>query len=186
MKNNITRIILGGLLAIVLVAAGSTTVSADNNAAGRGPGGKGNGQAGAGAGSGLALTPLSEQEASDLQAAILEEYGALNFYTAVMNTYGDTYPFNVIAQSEQAHADALIRQAEKYGVAVPDRPVLPSIEGIDTLQAACAAGVEAEIADAALYDELLANTDRTDLTRVYENLQSASLEKHLPAFRTCN
>lgn len=183
---NFSRIIFGGLLAIVLVATGSTSVSADASAAGRGPGGKGNGQAGAGAGTGLALTPLTSQETADLQAAILEEYGALNLYTAVMNTYGSTYPFNVIAQSEQAHVDALVRQAEKYGVVVPDRPATPSVTNLATLQSACAAGVDAEIADAALYDDLIANTDHADLMRVYQNLQSASLEKHLPAFETCD
>ena len=40
---------------------------------------------------------------------------------------------------------------------------------------ACQAGVQAEIADAALYDELMAVTTHADLLRVYTNLQSASL-----------
>ena len=54
-----------------------------------------------------------------------------------------------------------------------------------TLEAACQAGVQAEIADAALYDELMPLTDKPDLLRVFENLQSASLESHLPIFQAC-
>ena len=43
----------------------------------------------------------------------------------------------------------------------------------------------AEIADAALYDELISGTTHTDLLRVYQMLQSASLNSHLPAFQVC-
>ena len=46
--------------------------------------------------------------------------------------------------------------------------------------------MDAEIADAALYDELLKVTDNADLIQVFKNLQRASLNAHLPAFETCN
>jgi len=51
---------------------------------------------------------------------------------------------------------------------------------------ACQAGVDAEIADAALYDTLMAYTIHEDLLRVYSNLQRASLENHLPEFEACS
>ena len=51
---------------------------------------------------------------------------------------------------------------------------------------ACAAGVAAEIADAALYDRLKAETTREDILRVYDRLQSASLNQHLPEFELCD
>jgi len=54
------------------------------------------------------------------------------------------------------------------------------------LTAACQAGVDAEIADAALYDELLKVTDNPDVMQVFKNLQAASLNNHLPAFEACN
>lgn len=47
-------------------------------------------------------------------------------------------------------------------------------------------GIAAEIADAALYDELLKVTDNLDVVQVYKNLQAASLNSHLPAFEACN
>ena len=47
------------------------------------------------------------------------------------------------------------------------------------------AGVQAEIADAALYDEIMPLTTHADILRVYENLKSASLDNHLPAFEDC-
>lgn len=149
--------------------------------------GGGYGMAGqAGMGSGAALTPLSADEAEALQQAVLEEYGALNLYQSVIKQFGDVYPFNQIAAAEQQHVDALLRQAEKYGVSVPANPGLAQTATFGTLVDACKAGAAAEIADAELYDELKQVTTHADLLRVYNNLQAASLENHLLAFQTCD
>lgn len=144
------------------------------------------GQANGTPGAGLALTPLTEAEAVALQEAILEEYGAYNLYRAVLTQFGDVYPFNRIVLSEQQHTAALVRQAEKYGVAVPENPGLVNPPVFSSLAEACQAGVDAEIADAALYDELKLVTTHEDLIRVYNRLQSASLNSHLPEFEACN
>jgi len=159
-----------------MVGSGQTT--------GMGPG-LGNGQA-AGLGAGIGLTPLSEAEAAALQEAILEEYGALNLYQSVIEQLGNVYPFSMIVRSEQQHVTALVRQAEKYGLAVPENPGLINPPTFASLADACQAGVAAEIADAALYDELKLVTTHADLLRVYDRLQEASLNQHLPAFETCN
>ena len=154
-----------------------------------GPGGNGNGQGvsrGNQGGSGVALTPLSTDEQSALQEAILEEYGALNLYNQVIAQFGSVYPFAQIARSEQMHVSALVRQAEKYGLTVPENPGLTSAPAFASVTEACQAGVAAEIADAALYDTLMPLTTHTDLLRVYESLQKASLESHLLAFQTCD
>jgi len=157
-----------------------------------GPGGNGNGQGVsrgntvAPRGSGVALTPLSTDEQSGLQEAILEEYGALNLYNQVIAQFGSVYPFAQIARSEQMHVSALARQAEKYGVTVPENPGLTSAPAFASVTEACQAGVAAEIADAALYDTLMPLTTHTDLLRVYESLQKASLESHLLAFQACD
>ena len=39
--------------------------------------------------------------------------------------------------------------------------------------------------DRELYDRIFASTDRDDIIIVYEALQRASNEKHLPAFERC-
>jgi hypothetical protein len=161
------------------------------NPGGRGGNGQGSGVPGQGTNTpgqcaGYALTPLSDAEQDALQKAILEEYGALNLYNSVMEQYGEVTPFAEIARSEQQHANALIRQAEKYGVDVPANPGLDNAPNFATLADACQAGVDAEKADAALYDEIIPVTTHSDLLRVYDNLQSASLDNHLVEFETCN
>lgn len=147
---------------------------------------RGYGARGAYAGSGIALGPLTEAEAQALVRAIQEEYGTQALYESVLNTFGDVIPFNSIAQSEAQHAAALVNLANKYGVALPEFPAGDSLPTFATLAEACQAGVEAEIADAALYDELMAVTTHSDLLRVYTNLQNASLNHHLAAFEACN
>jgi hypothetical protein len=156
------------------------------NGQGNGTGAPGQGNGIAGQGAGYALTPLSDTEQDALQKAILEEYGALNLYNSVIEQFGDVIPFSQIARSEQQHVNALVRQAEKYGVDVPANPGLTAAPTFATLTDACQAGVDAEKADAALYDELIPVTTHTDLIRVYQNLQSASLNNHLVEFETCN
>ena len=187
MKTKITALLSLTLIAAMLVAfIPNGTVSADALAGRGGPGGNTQGRAPDvwHAGTGLALTPLTASEAADLQEAILEEYGALNLYNAVIAQFGSVVPFSQIALSEQMHVNALVRQATKYGVSVPTNPGL-STSKFASLEAACQAGVTAEIADAALYDELISGTTRSDLQRVYQMLQSASLNSHLPAFEIC-
>jgi hypothetical protein len=70
-------------------------------------------------------------------------------------------------------------------VLVPANPGLTTVPAFDTLSDACQAGVTAEIADAALYDELKPEVTHSDILQVFNNLQSASLNSHLPAFQTC-
>lgn len=203
-KNNkllVTILTMAFILAIglaVFIPNGSVAAAAESKGGpGGGAGGAGGfggsgvgvpaGQgAGQGLSSGVSLTPLSDVEITALQDAILEEYGAYNLYEAVIAQFGEVDPFVRIAQAEQMHVKALVRQAEKYGVTVPENPGLASPVSFATLAEACLAGVDAEIADAALYDELMAVTTHTDLLRVYERLQKASLNSHLPAFESCN
>jgi hypothetical protein len=137
-----------------------------------------------GRGGGRSIVPLSEEEAAGLVEAIEEEYLARALYESIMDTFGEVSPFAEIAFSESKHADTLIRQAEKYGVDVPAYdPESFDLPIFETLDAAYQAGVDAEIADAALYDQLLLDVTHDDLVRVYTNLQRASLENHLVSFQ---
>lgn len=166
-------------------AAGSTpALPASGQTGGYGRGGMRGGNGQGAMGGGYATTPLTEAEADALLRAVAEEQNAQALYQSVLNTFGDVYPFNVIVQSEAQHAAALIRQADKYGISLPETAAT-DFPSYDNVEAACAAGVAAEIADAALYDELLAVTSHQDIIRVYQNLQSASLNSHLPAFEAC-
>lgn len=175
--------------------ANTDTAPAAGGQFGRGAGNAARGPAGAPAGgsnpgayngqSTTALTPLSAAEEKALQDAILEEYGAYNLYNTVIEKFGSEYPFSRIVRSEQQHINALVRLAERYGVSVPANPGLANPPAFTTVEAACSLGVAAEIADAALYDTLKPVVTHTDLLQVFNNLQAASLNSHLPAFEAC-
>jgi hypothetical protein len=150
---------------------------------GRGGGqGQGRGQ-GRNAGS---REPLDESDVQALHMALDDEYHALATYLSVMETFGDVEPFASIAQSEQRHIEALLNQFNKYDIPVPENPWLGEVAPFESVQQACQTGVEAEIANAELYEELFQMTDNADLIRVFTNLSRASSESHLPEFESCN
>jgi hypothetical protein len=150
-----------------------------------GPGGRGgNGNDTPNPG-GTPRTPLSGDETEALNRAILEEYGALNLYQSVISQLSNVAPFSRIVNAEQQHVNALTRQATKYGIPVPPNPGLSPQPSFSTFGEACTAGVDAETVDAALYDELKPIVTHDDIIRVFNNLQNASLNNHLPAFQDC-
>jgi len=170
-----------GLLAFV--QPGSVSAAALDRRGG--PGGRGGSGQGTGItapAAGTSLAALSDAEQDALSQAILEEYGALNLYQSVINQFGNVYPFSQIVRSEQQHINALVRQATKYGVTVPANPGLSTAPAFASLGEANQAGAAAEIADAALYDELKPVVVHTDILQVFNNLQNASLNSHLPMF----
>lgn len=73
----------------------------------------------------------------------------------------------------------------KYGEPIPSNPYLGMITGYDSFKEACLAGVNAEIENVALYDKIYSMTNDLELIAVFNNLQSASQNKHLPAFNRC-
>ncbi|WP_231568245.1 ferritin family protein [Novosphingobium malaysiense] len=54
-----------------------------------------------------------------------------------------------------------------------------------SLAAACERAVQAEIENIALYDRLIPQIDDVAVKEVFQNLQDASRNNHLPAFRRC-
>jgi hypothetical protein len=130
--------------------------------------------------------PLTERERADLLAALDDEYKARATYAQVLVDFGsDTLPFANIVEAEARHIEALRTVFLRYGLPVPEDPWAGRVPRYASVSEACAAGVDAEIENAALYDRLLAGTDRADVLAVYRNLQAASQERHLPAFQRC-
>jgi hypothetical protein len=128
---------------------------------------------------------LSASEHADLIAALDDEYQARATYTQVISDFGEVRPFSNIVEAEGRHASALINIFERYGLAVPPDTWPDRAPRYASLHEACEAAVVAEVANAELYDRVLAGTDRLDILAVYRNLQEASQERHLPAFRRC-
>lgn len=120
-----------------------------------------------------------------LRIALDDEYKAWATYQQILADFGVVRPFNNIVRAEEKHIGSLSDLLEKYGYAIPENPWGGKVDRYDSLEAACTVGVEAEIANGTLYDELLQMTDKADVLKVFRSLQSASQDNHLPAFQRC-
>lgn len=111
------------------------------------------------------------------------EYAAAASYQAVLDKFGQVEPYATILQAELKHINALSRQLERAGVVVPENPYLGNLVAPENLQLAAEAWAEGEILNVQMYDELLAQTTDSNLTRVLTNLRRSSQESHLPLFQ---
>jgi hypothetical protein len=143
-----------------------------------------------GAGIGNSLPPASvealPQEIVDLMiAGWLDEQHAYAVYESIMAQFGEVAPFVNIQQAENQHAAAWEFLFDRYGIPVPYLPAsdMPTFASVEQ---ACAQGAEAEIANFALYDEMLtAFEPYPDIYQVALALRNASEFNHLPAFQSC-
>jgi hypothetical protein len=131
------------------------------------------------------MTTLNEIETTALHEALDDEYHAWATYDQVIQDFGLVRPFSNIRDAEARHIEALLNLFERYGLDPPPNSWPGKVERYPSLRDASAAAVEAEIANAKLYERLLASTERSDILNVFRNLRDASQERHLPAFRRC-
>ena len=110
------------------------------------------------------------------------EYHAAASYAAVIEEFGPVQPYSAIKATEERHINALSRQLDRFGVDVPANPYLGEIDAPPDLVTAANAWAEDEVANVAMYDELLTQVTDPGLLRVFTNLRRASLEAHLPLF----
>jgi hypothetical protein len=110
------------------------------------------------------------------------EYAAAASYAAVLDAYGQLEPYATIYRAELKHVDALIKQLDRAGIVAPANPYIGKIEAPADLTTAAQAWAEGEILNVEMYDVLIAQSTDTNLTRVLNNLRSASLDSHLPLF----
>jgi hypothetical protein len=111
------------------------------------------------------------------------EYAAYATYKAIIDEFGAVQPYTNILGSEQKHIDFLVGYLEGAGVEIPENPWLGAIPAPADLMAAAQAGIDAEIDNVAMYDELLAR-DIADpaLVDLLQRLRGMSEDRHLPAF----
>jgi len=121
-----------------------------------------------------------------METAIQDEYRAEAIYQGVLDDFGSVLPFVNVLYAEQRPSTSIGQLYLNRGLAVPASLATPSsVPHFATLAAACAAAVEAERANLALYDRYLAQQLPADVERVFTNNRSASLHNHLPAFEIC-
>ena len=143
------------------------------------------GKRGQGGGRGQGREILDEKEVQALYIALEDEVHALTVYHSVIETFGEVEPFVELAEAEQHHIDALIHHFDKHEIPVPENPWDGNIPTFESVQLACQAGVEAEIANLKLYEQVLSMTDDSGLIQVFSNLLQASQESHLPELQAC-
>jgi hypothetical protein len=128
---------------------------------------------------------LHPEEVIALLEALDDEHRAHATYAQVVADFGDVLPFVNIVDAEARHIAALTQLMQRHEVPVPSNPWPGRVSRFDSVQAACEAAVEAEVANGSLYDRLMASTDRADILVVFADLRDASEHNHLPAFRRC-
>lgn len=141
------------------------------------------------------LVPLTEQEKADLLFLREEEKMAFDIYTYAFQLYG-LQIFNNISNSEQRHMNSVLNLLDSYGIPDPvgdhvagefSNPEIQSLYDelatrVDT-SATEALKAGATIEDVDIYDiqRFLSNTNKSDLTVVYNNLACGS-KNHLRSF----
>jgi hypothetical protein len=121
-----------------------------------------------------------------LDRAIQDEYRAETTYQGVVNDFGPIQPFVNVLGAEERHSASIARlYASRSLPPAANTWTLTTVPHFATVRAACAAGVQGEQANIAMYDALLATSLPADVRQVFSNIRAASLESHLPAFQRC-
>jgi len=131
------------------------------------------------------ISALDNTERQALEDALDDEYKAHTTYDQVIHDLGPVRPFVNIVDAETRHVSALLSLFEKYGIAAPPNRWPGKVPRFSSVHEACAAAVQGEIENVALYDRVLKTTRRPDILSVYRALRSASRYRHLPAFQRC-
>jgi rubrerythrin len=139
-----------------------------------------------------ASTPSSNSSATtsgDVDALLIaldDEYKAEATYEAVLAKFGNARPFSNIINAEIRHSKAAKAELDRLGVSYPTvNPYKGKIAAPASLLEACKIGITAEEENIALYDRILPTIKDQQVRTVLSNLQAASRDRHLPAFRRC-
>lgn len=118
-----------------------------------------------------------------VRIAMYDEYAARSFYAKVIEAFGARAPFVHIVKAEQRHVDALGRLCDRLGCPRPLDPFPMETTVAPVWSANCERAIAGEMANIQLYDALLPYAADPGMQQVFLNLQAASRDQHLPAFR---
>lgn len=116
-----------------------------------------------------------------LEYALQDEKLAQAEYEVILNTFDVTNPFTNIAKAEITHEEALIGLYEARDIEIPTFDATDHVVIPETLSEIYVIGVEAEIANIAMYNTFLEQDLDDDVRSVFVALRDAS-ESHLQAF----
>jgi len=138
---------------------------------------------------------LSDDESAGLLYMREEEKLAHDVYVYLYETW-NLAVFQNIAKSEQSHTDSVLALIERYGLSDPAAGLAPGVfndpqlqelynqlivQGTQSLTEALRVGAAIEEIDILDLQQRLAQTDNTDIQRVYTSLENGS-RNHLRAF----
>ncbi|HUW68768.1 MAG TPA: hypothetical protein VMX33_00915 [bacterium] len=123
-----------------------------------------------------------------LRWAAEDEYLAHGEYAAIMQKFGTMRPYDNIMAAEEQHLAWLKAEYKTRGLAFPNDGSAAYIAVPADLKAAAQAGVDAEIANIAMYKAFLARPElsrpeNASVKALFDQLMRAS-ENHLRAFKT--
>ena len=139
------------------------------------------------AAAGTERAPLGAGQQEAIAEALQDEYQGEAVYGRILKDLGDIRPFSNVVHAEQRHAAYLEDLLTSRDLAVPaNRWVGAEVPTYASRPEACAAAVEFEVKNVALYDRLLAtDTLPEDVRMVFEHNRMASLDHHKAAFERC-
>lgn len=135
---------------------------------------------------GFPMSELSAEVKEAMDVMIQDEYRSESLYQRVIEDFGDVRPFVNIVRAEARHSAAIAALYEAYDMEAPASLwSTQNVPSYGTLREACAAGVEKELENIALYDRYLQLSLPDDVRAVFEHNRFASANNHLRAFRRC-
>ena len=117
--------------------------------------------------------------------ALIDEYKSRASYRLVLNTFGEIRPFSNIVEAEDTHARALEILCGHFGIPLPSDDWEEKLEPPSSVLEACRAGIQGEHENIAMYDRFLRQTKVPEVLALFQQLQAASRQHHLPAFERC-
>lgn len=135
-----------------------------------------------GASGALKLTDESLTLEKMLVFAIQDEYLARGEYQKVIEKFGSRRPFSNIIKAEERHISWLKPLFTKYNVPLPADRGLELAKILRTFAEALQIGIDAEVANIAMYERFLKRDLPEDVRDVFSRLLAAS-RNHLDAFQ---
>ncbi len=121
-----------------------------------------------------------------LEQALQDERRGEAMYARVLKDHGEVRPFSNVVRAERRHAELLENLLQARSLAVPVSPAGLEVPACASVKEACAAAVEFETKNVALYDRLTAaGSLPEDVKQVFDHNRMASAEHHEPAFERC-
>jgi rubrerythrin len=132
------------------------------------------------------LQAVSLADTKALSMALEDEYRAEATYNAVLGSFPGARPFINIIEAERRHADRVKAEMDRVGITyAKTNPYLGTFKAPASVLEACQQGIVAEEENIALYDRVLPSVTDGQIRETLTALQSASRERHLPAFQRC-